>query len=305
MNEVRRWASLVKHTKMIPGRPRFRWRRIRRCGAAALREGELVGSLSRGDDQPQFRAEGVQVRCSADGAGRTGAVDPAGGGGPHLDKDHPKSLGRKKIPSPSRWAPAGPGRPAGELERELRAAMTALLYDAQQTYDHRPEYWVTAPAGGRSPRRREPDGRKPSGRWPREPGRSDAAALIATDVDGTLLDDTERVTPRTRAAILRGRRRRATFVLATGRRRAGSGQWSTPGTSPLAVCANGATGAMTPRRTASSRTRRKSDALGRLAEIADTPPSGGRARRTGGSRTAARRSIPPVRQLHPAMSMPG
>ena len=42
-------------------------------------------------------------------------------------------------------------------------------------------------------------------------------ALIATDVDGTLLDTHERVTPRTRAAVQAAVANGAKFVLATGR----------------------------------------------------------------------------------------
>lgn len=66
-------------------------------------------------------------------------------------------------------------------------------------------------------------------------------ALIATDVDGTLLDPNERVSPRTasviRAAVAAGTR----FVLATGR----PPRWVPPivdelGFAPMAVCANGA-----------------------------------------------------------------
>ena len=65
--------------------------------------------------------------------------------------------------------------------------------------------------------------------------------LIATDVDGTLLDEHERVTPRTasviRAAVDAGTR----FVLATGR----PPRWVPPvveqlGFAPMSVCANGA-----------------------------------------------------------------
>jgi Cof subfamily protein (haloacid dehalogenase superfamily) len=66
-------------------------------------------------------------------------------------------------------------------------------------------------------------------------------ALIATDVDGTLLDDDERVTQRTRQAVLAAVASGAHFVLATGR----PPRWIPPivealGFAPMAVCANGA-----------------------------------------------------------------
>ncbi|MBU8807720.1 Cof-type HAD-IIB family hydrolase [Mycolicibacterium goodii] len=71
---------------------------------------------------------------------------------------------------------------------------------------------------------------------------SDATpGLIATDVDGTLLDEDERVTPRTRAAVRAAVAAGTTFVLATGR----PPRWIQPvvdglGMAPMAVCANGA-----------------------------------------------------------------
>ena len=65
--------------------------------------------------------------------------------------------------------------------------------------------------------------------------------LIASDVDGTLLDDDEKVTARTRDAVSTAVGAGATFVLATGR----PPRWVQPvvdalGFAPMAVCANGA-----------------------------------------------------------------
>jgi Cof subfamily protein (haloacid dehalogenase superfamily) len=66
-------------------------------------------------------------------------------------------------------------------------------------------------------------------------------ALIATDVDGTLLNEHERITARTRAAVHAAVAAGAQFVLATGR----PPRWIPPvveelGLAPIAVCANGA-----------------------------------------------------------------
>lgn len=66
-------------------------------------------------------------------------------------------------------------------------------------------------------------------------------ALIASDVDGTLLDDAESITARTRAAVHAAVDSGARFVLATGR----PPRWISPvvdalGFAPMAVCANGA-----------------------------------------------------------------
>ncbi|ORV50326.1 HAD family hydrolase [Mycolicibacter engbaekii] len=66
-------------------------------------------------------------------------------------------------------------------------------------------------------------------------------ALIASDVDGTLLDNNEAITARTRAAVHAAVDSGAHFVLATGR----PPRWIAPvvdalGFAPMAVCANGA-----------------------------------------------------------------
>lgn len=65
--------------------------------------------------------------------------------------------------------------------------------------------------------------------------------LIATDVDGTLLDHGENITPRTRAAVHAAVAAGTQFVLATGR----PPRWIPPvvealGLAPISVCANGA-----------------------------------------------------------------
>ena len=66
-------------------------------------------------------------------------------------------------------------------------------------------------------------------------------ALIASDVDGTLLNDEEQISPRTRAAVHAAVDQGVQFVLATGR----PPRWIKPvvdalGLAPMAVCANGA-----------------------------------------------------------------
>ena len=94
-------------------------------------------------------------------------------------------------------------------------------------------------------------------------------ALIACDVDGTLIGDDERISPRTRNAVRAAVEAGAQFVLATGR----PPRWVQPvvddlGFAPMAVCANGAviydpaTDRVLTARTLSVAT------LGELAEIA-------------------------------------
>ncbi len=110
--------------------------------------------------------------------------------------------------------------------------------------------------------------------------------LIASDVDGTLLDDDEKITARTREAVQATVDAGAQFVLATGR----PPRWVKPvvdalGFAPMAVCANGAviydpsTDRIVSARTLSA------DMLGELAEIATRviPGSGLAVERVGNS----------------------
>jgi Cof subfamily protein (haloacid dehalogenase superfamily) len=93
--------------------------------------------------------------------------------------------------------------------------------------------------------------------------------MIATDVDGTLLDADELVTPRTRAAVRAAVDAGTQFVLATGR----PPRWIAPvvdalGFAPMAVCANGAVlYDPTTDRILSARTL-SSELLAELAEVA-------------------------------------
>ncbi len=95
-------------------------------------------------------------------------------------------------------------------------------------------------------------------------------ALIACDVDGTLFDDDETITPRTRDAVRAAVAAGAHFILATGR----PPRWVRPvvdalGFAPMAACANGAV-IYDPAtdRVVSAHTL-SVDLLGELAEIAN------------------------------------
>ena len=68
-------------------------------------------------------------------------------------KDHPKSLGRNKLPiTVSVGAPDSADRDMEQLDAELRESMTALLHKVQLEYPH-PEgaYWVPRRLGGSAP----------------------------------------------------------------------------------------------------------------------------------------------------------
>jgi Cof subfamily protein (haloacid dehalogenase superfamily) len=94
-------------------------------------------------------------------------------------------------------------------------------------------------------------------------------ALVASDVDGTLINEHEEITPRTRDAVRAAVDANVLFVLATGR----PPRWIPPvvdglGFAPIAVCANGGV-IYDPEtdRVLSARTL-SVDALSELAEIA-------------------------------------
>lgn len=94
-------------------------------------------------------------------------------------------------------------------------------------------------------------------------------AMIASDVDGTLLDDDEKITTRTRAAVRAAVDSGAHFVLATGR----PPRWIRPvvddlGFAPMSVCANGAVIYDPSTDTIISARTLSADVLGELAEIA-------------------------------------
>ncbi|HEV7360127.1 MAG TPA: HAD family hydrolase [Mycobacterium sp.] len=100
-------------------------------------------------------------------------------------------------------------------------------------------------------------------------GPTSKPALIACDVDGTLFDENETITPRTRDAVRAAVAAGAKFVVATGR----PPRWIRPivdelGFAPMAVCANGAV-IYDPAsdRVVSARTL-PVDALAELAELA-------------------------------------
>jgi Cof subfamily protein (haloacid dehalogenase superfamily) len=94
-------------------------------------------------------------------------------------------------------------------------------------------------------------------------------ALVACDVDGTLFDENETITPRTRDAVRAAVDAGARFIVATGR----PPRWIRPvvdelGFAPMAVCANGAVVYDSANdRVLSARTLAV-DVLGELAEIA-------------------------------------
>ncbi|MCV7343539.1 lysophospholipid acyltransferase family protein [Mycolicibacterium rhodesiae] len=154
MQNVRTVNFLIKHTGTIPVN--------RQAGADAyaeavrtLKAGELVGvypeaTISRAFVLKDFKSGAARMALEAQVP-----IIPCIVWGAHRvwTKDHPKRLGRNKIPFTVRYGEALPPMgTARELEGALRAQMSTILREVQQAYPHpQGEYWVPAELGGGAP----------------------------------------------------------------------------------------------------------------------------------------------------------
>ena len=154
MQDVKVVGWLIKHTKTIPVN--------RKAGAGAyavavqaLRDGELVGvypeaTISRSFELKAFKTGAARMALEA----RVPIVPLIVWGAHRIwTKDHPKSLGHKRIPiTVAIGRPIPPTGALEQLDSVLRQSMTTLLQDAQQRYVH-PEgaYWVPRRMGGNAP----------------------------------------------------------------------------------------------------------------------------------------------------------
>lgn len=154
MQQVKLVNFLIKHTKTIPVN--------RGAGADAyalavqrLREGEVVGlmpeaTISRSFELKDFKTGAARMALDA----QVPIVPIVVWGAQRIwTKDHPRNLGRKKIPITVAAGP--PLLPHGDieaLESQLRDEMTAVLHRVQEDYPH-PEgaYWVPRRLGGGAP----------------------------------------------------------------------------------------------------------------------------------------------------------
>ncbi|OBB61724.1 acyltransferase [Mycobacterium sp. 852013-51886_SCH5428379] len=154
MEQVKAVGFLIRHTGTIPV--------DRRAGAGAyavavqsLRAGELVGvypeaTISRSFELKEFKTGAVRMAQEA----QVPIVPLIVWGTQRIwTKDHPRALGRRKIPVAVQvGAPIPPAGSPDDLGTALRAAMTDLLDRAQAGYP-RPagEYWVPHRLGGSAP----------------------------------------------------------------------------------------------------------------------------------------------------------
>jgi 1-acyl-sn-glycerol-3-phosphate acyltransferase len=154
MQDVKAVDFLIRHTKTIPV--------DRRAGGDAfpvaverLREGELVGvypeaTISRSFELKEFKTGAARMALEA----QVPIIPLVVWGAQRIwTKDHPRNVGRKKIPITVAVDPPYP--PSGnvdEVMEDLRTEMNALLYRVQDDYSHPPgEYWVPHRLGGSAP----------------------------------------------------------------------------------------------------------------------------------------------------------
>ena len=154
MQEVRIVNFLIHHSKTIPV--------DRRAGADAypvavelLRAGDLVGvypeaTISRSFELKDFKSGAARMALDAG----VPIIPLVVWGAQRIwTKDHPKQVGRNKMPITVSVGP--PFTPAGTVDQvmtALRAEMTALLHRVQEDYPHPAgEYWVPRRLGGGAP----------------------------------------------------------------------------------------------------------------------------------------------------------
>lgn len=154
MQQVKIVNYLINHSGTIPV--------DRHAGAGAysvavqrLREGELVGVYPEATISRSFELKGFKTGAARMALEAEVPIVPliVWGAQRMWTKDHPRSLGRNKIPiTVAVGAPLQPTGTAAELDASMRAAMSASLDRAQRDYPH-PDgaYWVPKRLGGTAP----------------------------------------------------------------------------------------------------------------------------------------------------------
>lgn len=154
MQQVKAVNFLIKHTRTIPV--------DRGAGAGAyavavqrLREGELVGvypeaTISRSFELKEFKTGAARMAIEAD----VPIVPVIVWGAQRIwTKDHPRNVGRAKIPITVQvGAPLPACEDIAQTDAALRDSMTALLHRAQEDYPGEPgAYWMPRRLGGGAP----------------------------------------------------------------------------------------------------------------------------------------------------------
>ena len=154
MQQVKVVNFLITHSKTIPV-DRSAGKDAYAVAVQRLREGELVGvypeaTISRAFELKDFKTGAPRMAVEA----QVPLIPLIVWGAQRIwTKDHPKSLGRNKIPVTVEVGVAiPPTRTVAELDTAMRDAMTRILHRVQQDYPHpEGEYWVPRRLGGGAP----------------------------------------------------------------------------------------------------------------------------------------------------------
>lgn len=154
MQQVKVVDFLIKHTKTIPV-DRGSGSGAYAAAVRLLKDGEVVGlmpeaTISRSFELKAFKTGAARMALEA-GVPMVPLI--VWGAQRIWTKDHPRDLGRRKIPVVVAAGPPLPPSGAVEhLDAALREAMTSLLHRVQKRYPH-PEgaFWVPRRLGGSAP----------------------------------------------------------------------------------------------------------------------------------------------------------
>ncbi len=154
MQQVKVVNFLIRHTKTIPVN--------RGAGADAyaegvrlLQAGEVVGLMPEATISRSFELKGFKTGAARLALDAGVPVVPliVWGAQRIWTKDHPRYLGRKKIPViVAAGQPLPPAGGVKHLDAALRDDMTSLLHRVQEEYPHpQGAYWVPRRLGGSAP----------------------------------------------------------------------------------------------------------------------------------------------------------
>lgn len=154
MQDVKVVNFLIKHTKTIPV-DRLAGADAYGAAVGSLRAGELVGvypeaTISRSFELKEFKTGAARMAMEAD----VPIIPLIVWGSQRVwTKDHPRHLGRNRIPiTVAVGAPFPAADTVEATMTELRGRMNAMLDEVQAGYPHpRGEYWVPHRLGGGAP----------------------------------------------------------------------------------------------------------------------------------------------------------
>jgi 1-acyl-sn-glycerol-3-phosphate acyltransferase len=154
MQKIKPVNFLIRHSKTIPV-DRTAGADSYALAVAELRDGEIVGvypeaTISRSFELKEFKSGAARMALEA----QVPIIPLIVWGAQRIwTKDHPKNLGRNRIPiTVAVSTPIAPKGPAERLAATMRAEMTAALDRVLSEYPHPAgAYWVPKRLGGSAP----------------------------------------------------------------------------------------------------------------------------------------------------------